>query len=476
MRRSLPCCLRVLILAGCLWIMGIVSAWSGPIDWNHAPAYLTPQQMLDDLALVEHLLQQNYAHYERLQQEGHDWSSVFNELRQGLTEPARPLLTHHFQEELLRALQFTEDPIFRADLHLPRRHYQSRIPLLQARYTDLRLARQGERYRVLPDERFPKLANLWLKQCDQPQFRLFPILPERAGEARVMLGAYASEFPERMNCEFVDELNRSVSHELLLQRILREVGPTSKPLFQAEEGRVFYVRWLRDGRPEELAVRDFFLLPERMDSARTLILDVRDNAEGSFSFIEKWLRDVLRNNLQGVIVREKQTPAIVEGLLRQMEWQERQLPPSGWLQDALAQQRGVFESLQQRLEEEQLPVKWVETKFLFQGKSKAPVWNKRLVVMANENCGPGCQFLVALSRQLPNATLLGTNTGPYPQGRLVPMFQLPASGILFSFSHQLHLNHQREIVPPAGHEPDYWLFPSTTINSVMRFANSEMEP
>ena len=83
---------------------------------------------------------------------------------------------------------------------------------------------------------------------------------------------------------------------------------------------------------------------------------------------------------------------------------------------------------------------------------------------------------MGLSRQLPNATLLGTNTGPYPDGNIVPMFQLPASGILLSFSHQLHLDHQLNVVPPSGQEPDFWLFPTTTLSSVMRFANSELEP
>ena len=159
-----------------------------------------------------------------------------------------------------------------------------------------------------------------------------------------------------------------------------------------------------------------------------------------------------------------------------MEWQERQLSQSGWLQDALAQQRGVFASMLQRFEEESIETKWMETKFLFQGKPKSPKWNKRLIVIANDQCGPGCQFLVGLSRQLPNATLLGTNTGSYPDGNIVPMFQLPASGILLSLSHQLHLDHQLDVVRPSGQEPDFWLFPTTTLSSVMRFANSELEP
>ena len=50
----------------------------------------------------------------------------------------------------------------------------------------------------------------------------------------------------------------------------------------------------------------------------------------------------------------------------------------------------------------------------------------------------------------------GTNTGPYPDGNIVPMFQLPASGILL-FSHQLHLDHQSNVVTIRA-KPDFWLF------------------
>ncbi|MGA0405196.1 MAG: hypothetical protein ACO3O4_08555, partial [bacterium] len=254
-----------LILLGWLFISTCTHSLSAQsIEWSRSPAYLTPAQVHDDLVAVKQLIRENYVHYERLQQAGHDWDQVFSELRSQLLENPRPMLTQHFQEKLLEALQFTEDPVFRADLHLPRRHYQTRIPLVEPRFTDLRLAKQGDRFRVLPDQKFPGLANLWLNECNHPSVRLFPILPERIREERVMLGIYASEFTERIRCEFVDELNRKVTRELLLQRIVKELVSPRQTLFQADEGRVFYVRWLRDGRKEETAVRDFYLLPERM--------------------------------------------------------------------------------------------------------------------------------------------------------------------------------------------------------------------
>ena len=158
-----------LILLGWLFISTCTHSLSAQsIEWSRSPAYLTPAQVHDDLVAAKQLIRENYVHYERLQQAGHDWDQVFSELRSQLLENPRPMLTQHFQEKLLEALQFTEDPVFRADLHLPRRHYQTRILLVEPRFTDLRLAKQGDRFRVLPDQKFPGLANLWLNECNHP--------------------------------------------------------------------------------------------------------------------------------------------------------------------------------------------------------------------------------------------------------------------------------------------------------------------
>ena len=124
----------------------LTSVYSHPlfaqsIKWNRSPAYLTPAQVQDDLVAVKQLIRENYVHYDRLQQVGHDWDLIFSGLRSQLLANPRPMLTQHFQEKLLEALHFTEDPVFRADLHLPRRHYQTRIPLVEPRFTDLRLAK-----------------------------------------------------------------------------------------------------------------------------------------------------------------------------------------------------------------------------------------------------------------------------------------------------------------------------------------------
>ena len=66
------------------WLL--TSAYSRPlsaqsIEWNRSPAYLTPDQVHDDLVAVKQLVQENYVHYDRLQQAGHDWDQVFSELR-----------------------------------------------------------------------------------------------------------------------------------------------------------------------------------------------------------------------------------------------------------------------------------------------------------------------------------------------------------------------------------------------------------
>ena len=83
-----------------------------------------------------------------------------------------------------------------------------------------------------------------------------------------MLGIYASEFPERIRCEFVDELNRKVTRELLLQRIVKELVSPRQTLFQADEGRVFtFVGFVMGVRRN--SGKRFLFATERMGSART---------------------------------------------------------------------------------------------------------------------------------------------------------------------------------------------------------------
>ena len=124
------------------------------------------------------------------------------------------------------------------------------------------------------------------------------------------------------------------------------------------------------------------------------------------------------------------------------------------------------------LKKTRLRKKWIETKFLFKGHKDSPKWNKKLIVVANEHCGDGCQFLSALAKQEPSSYLVGSLTGNFPRGFRVPLYQLPHSRILFSINHRLHLNHQEQPVMPSGYQPDYWLFPEMGIQDVLRLAGS----
>ncbi len=107
----------------------------------------------------------------------------------------------------------------------------------------------------------------------------------------------------------------------------------------------------------------------------------------------------------------------------------------------------------------------------FQREKDAPRMNTRLIVLANQHCGNGCQFLSALTKQIPDGILIGTNTGPFPKNTSGPIFQLKHSRIMLSFSHRIHLNHQLEPVSPSGYLPDYWLFPPMGLTEILRFVS-----
>ena len=49
---------------------------------------------------------------------GINWEDVFQKLESFLLKDINPVLTHHFQNQLIKALEFTEDPNIQADLFL----------------------------------------------------------------------------------------------------------------------------------------------------------------------------------------------------------------------------------------------------------------------------------------------------------------------------------------------------------------------
>ena len=140
--------------------------------------------------------------------------------------------------------------------------------------------------------------------------------------------------------------------------------------------------------------------------------------------------------------------------------------------EQLGQKREQLRNLIYHFVEKGIDKKWVETKFIFNGKKNAPKWETRLIVIANHHCGNGCQFLSALTKQIPNGTLIGTNTGSFPKNSFRPVFQLRNSRIMLTFDNKIHLNHLGEPVSTSGYIPDYWLFPPMGLNEIMRYANS----
>ena len=178
------------------------------------------------------------------------------------------------------------------------------------------------------------------------------------------------------------------------------------------------------------------------------------------------------NTWENVIVREKQSIPILLGLINRNDWDLRFSPNPLVSREMLDQQRMQLNALLSHFEENEITEKWIETKFLFKGHKDSPKWNKKLIVVANEHCGDGCQFLSALAKQEHSSYLVGSLTGNFPRGFRVPLYQLPHSRILFSINHRLHLNHQEQPVMPSGYQPDYWLFPEMGIQDVLRLAGS----
>ena len=160
-----------------------------------------------------------------------------------------------------------------------------------------------------------------------------------------------------------------------------------------------------DGRSEERAVKQFQKLALKLRKTSTLILDVRGNKNGSFAFIEKWLKLFTRNHWKNVIVQERQTLPILKGLLNRVQWNLHQSSIRLLIgQDQLEQKRQQLEALIEHLREKGIAEKWVETKFIFNGNKNyskveytpdcadQPALRKRLSISsgANKTDSAGC--------------------------------------------------------------------------------------
>ena len=249
------------------------------------------------------------------------WKSAFKKLEDHLLPDINPVLTHHFQEQLIKTLEFTEDSNIQADLFLKKRHYVQRIEPKVAFYTGIRMAQQQKRFSVLPSLKHPnKIVNHWFIDCKTTMEVFFPILPERQTEKLFMLGQQANHQLQPLDCAF--ENDSGEKQEIMLPLIFptAELNRQEMPVFEFKGGRTPYIRWYRDGNPEESGVKQFLKLARKLQNTPTLIIDVRGNANGSFAFIEKWLKDFTSNHWKNVIVREQQTIPILKGLLNRVQW------------------------------------------------------------------------------------------------------------------------------------------------------------
>jgi len=440
---------------------------------GNGPLFLSKDQMLADILQAERLLRENYVRYSILEKSGVKWKSAFQRLADHLATNNNPTLTHHFQKQLIKALEFTEDGNLRTDLFLKKRHYVKRIEPKVAFFSGLRLAHDNERFRVLPTLNFAdKIVNHWYIGCTTQQEVFFPILPERQSEMLFMMGQQANHQLEPLDCKFENDSGEKQNILLPLLIPEAELNRPEMPVYEYKSGRTPYIRWYRDGKNGERAVKQFQKLALKLRKTSTLIIDVRGNKNGSFAFIEKWLKMFTRNHWKNVIVQERQTLPILKGLLNRVQWNLHHSSIRLLMgQDQLEKKRLQLLALIEYLREKGIAEKWVETKFIFNGNKNAPKWNTRLIVLTNQHCGNGCQFLAALTKQIPRGVLIGSNTGPFPKNTSGPIFQLKYSRIMLSFSHRLHLNHQAKPVSPSGYLPDYWLFPPMGISDIQRFVS-----
>ena len=105
---------------------------------GNGPIFLSKEQISEDLNLASRLFRDNYVRHSIFKQHGINWGGVFQKLESLLFKDINPILTHHFQKQLIKALEFTEDSNIQADLFLKKRHYVQRVEPKAAFYTGIK--------------------------------------------------------------------------------------------------------------------------------------------------------------------------------------------------------------------------------------------------------------------------------------------------------------------------------------------------
>jgi hypothetical protein len=203
------------------------------------PLFLSDNQIQEDLHQAERLLQDNYVRYPLLEKAGVSWQSAFKKLANQMLTKINPTLTHHFQKQLIKSLEFTEDSNLQADLFLNKRHYVQRIEPKVAFYSGIRMAQQQERFRVLPSLKQQKnIVNHWFIDCKTTQEVFFPVLPERQSELLFMLGQQANHQLQSLDCTF--ENDSAVKQQILLPLIMSkaELNRPEMPVYEYKVGRI----------------------------------------------------------------------------------------------------------------------------------------------------------------------------------------------------------------------------------------------
>ena len=90
---------------------------------GNGPIFLSKKQIKEDLNQASRIFLDNYVRHRIFEQHGINWKGVFQKLESLLLKDINPVLTHHFQKQLIKALEFTEDSNIQADLFLKKRHY-----------------------------------------------------------------------------------------------------------------------------------------------------------------------------------------------------------------------------------------------------------------------------------------------------------------------------------------------------------------
>jgi hypothetical protein len=416
---------------------------------------------LADLAVVERILRTGYAGFDELAREGLDWDALFDRARDELEAWEEPVGVADFRSWLLEQLSPARDNhlSFFDFGPLSWSHWGSTGVHEDAYVADVTFVADPGGW-LVREGAAPVGARLASCAGYAPAEIVRPSLDDELRPVgRIVL--LSVDPPAPLACRFAV----AADDERIIELPLRDlrVGPEDDDdgaTFERRDGNVVVlrVRDLDSARRNEL--EPFVATAVELRTARAILLDLRGNRGGSDDYVTRWFTDLTAGELHYSVIEELRSDVTWQGQANHATCSlARPGLDDGVRAELKERRRAVIEAIDRRVERTSDTYRdWDVRTPTTQGTAPQP-FAGALVLLVDRDCASSCESFVTYARQIPDAKIVGENTGGMGVFGDVLTYRLPGTGLGMSAGSKWFHGAGPALTAPEGRGflPDFWL-------------------